>query len=55
MADFADGISDSAVGRRLDKSLRRAVEWLLDHGLLDDSVARQLVKFATDHPDSDLP
>jgi len=81
MADFADGISDSAAGRRLTRSLqgrgafrrfkkqvyehhpelisawhalrdvraqRRAVEWLLDQGLIDDSAAQQ---FATDHPD----
>ncbi len=85
MADFADGISDSAAGRRLTQSLqgrgafrrfknqvyehhpelisawhalrdvraqRRAVEWLLDQGLIDDSAAQQ---FATDHPDPGLP
>jgi uncharacterized protein UPF0158 len=85
MADFADGISDSAAGRRLSRSLqgrrpfrrfkdqlyehhpdlvstwqtlrdvraqRRAVEWLLDEGLIDEGAARQ---FATDHPDPDLP
>ena len=84
MADFADGISDSAAGRQLMQSLqgrgafrrfknqvyehselisawhalrdvraqRRAVEWLLDQGLIDDSAAQQ---FATDHPDPDLP
>ena len=85
MADFADGISDAAAGRRLAQSLqgrgafrrfkkqvyehhpelispwhalrdvraqRRAVEYLLDHGLIDDGAAQQ---FATDHPDPDLP
>jgi len=85
MADFADGISDSATGRRLTQSLqgrgafrrfknqlyehhpelisawhalrdvraqRRAVQWLLDQGLIDDSAAQQ---FATDHPDPGLP
>ena len=85
MADFADGISDSATGRRLTQSLqgrgafrrfknqlyehhpelisawhalrdvraqRRAVEWLLDQGLIDDSAAQQ---FATDHPDPGPP
>ncbi len=85
MADFADGISDSAAGRRLIQSLqgrgafrrfknqvyerhpelisawhalrdvraqRRAVEWLLDQGLIDDGAAQQ---FATDHPDPGLP
>ena len=31
---------------------RRAVEWLLDQGLIDNSAARQ---FATDHPDPGLP
>jgi hypothetical protein len=34
------------------RAQRRAVEWLLDQGLIDDSAAQQ---FATDHPDSDLP
>jgi hypothetical protein len=85
MADFAEGISDSVVGRQLAESLqgrgafrrfknqvyerhpelisawhalrdvraqRRAVEWLLDQALVDESVAQQ---FATDHPDPDLP
>ena len=85
MADFADGISDGATGRRLAESLqgrgafrrfknhvyehhpdlisawhalrdvraqRRAVEWLRDQGLIDDSAAQQ---FATDHPDPALP
>jgi hypothetical protein len=31
---------------------RRAVEWLLDQGLIDAQAARQ---FARDHPDPDLP
>ncbi len=81
MADFTDGVSDSAAGRHLTQSLqgrgafrrfknqiyehhpelisawhalrdvraqRRAVEWLLDQGLIDDGAAQQ---FATDHPD----
>jgi hypothetical protein len=85
MADFAEGISDSAAGRRLSHCLqgrgvfrrfknqlyerhpdlisawhalrdvraqRRAVEWLLDQGLIDDGTAHQ---FATDHPDPGLP
>ena len=85
MADFADGISDGAAGRRLSRALqgrrpfrrfkdqlnehhpelvstwhglrevraqRRAVEWLLDEGLIDEGAAR---RFATDHPDPDLP
>jgi len=85
MADFADGISDSAAGRRLTQSWqgrgaftrckqqiyehhpelisawhalrdvraqRRAVEWLRDQGLIDDSAAHQV---ATDHPDPGLP
>jgi len=34
------------------RAQRRAVEWLLDHELIDDSAAQQ---FANDHPDSDLP
>lgn len=34
------------------RAQRRAVEWLLDRGLIDDSAAHQ---FATDHPDPDLP
>jgi len=83
MADFADGISDSAAGRRLTQSRqggvqtlqtadlehhpelisawhalrdvraqRRAVEWLRDQGLIDDSAAHH---FATDHPNPGLP
>jgi len=85
MADFADGISDSAAGLRLTQSLQgrgafrrfknqvyehhpelispwhalrdaraqcRAVEWLLDQGLIHDSAAQQ---FASDHPDPGLP
>jgi len=85
MADFADGISDSAVSRRLTQSLQgrgafrrfknqvyehhpelisewhtlrdvraqcRAVEWLFDQELIDDSAAQQS---ATDHPDPGLP
>lgn len=34
------------------RAQRRAVEWLLDQGLIDDNAAHQ---FATDHPDPDLP
>jgi len=34
------------------RAQRRAVEWLLDQGLIDDTAAQQ---FATDHPDPDLP
>lgn len=85
MADFAEGISDSAAGRQLTRSLqgrgafrrfknelyqhhpdlisawhalrdaraqRRAVHWLLEQGLIDDSAAQQ---FAADHPDPRLP
>ncbi len=85
MADFADGISDSAAGRRLTQALqgrgafrrfkdqvyehhpeliaawhtlrdvraqRRAVEWLLDQGLIHHDDAQQ---FASDHPDPSLP
>lgn len=85
MVDFAEGVSDSAAGRRLTQALqgrgafrrfknqlyqhhpelisawhalrdvraqRRAVHWLLDQGLIDDSAAQQ---FATEHPDPDLP
>lgn len=85
MADFAEGISDTAVGRRLEQALqgrgafrrfknelyehhpdliaawhglrdvraqRRAVQWLLDQGLIDDSREQQ---FALDHPDPRLP
>ncbi len=85
MADFADGIDDSAVGRHLTQALqgrgafrrfknqvyehhpelispwralrdvraqRRAVEWLLDQGLIDHDAAQQ---FASDHPDPEVP
>jgi hypothetical protein len=85
MADFADGISDRAAGRRLSQSLQgkgafrrfknqvyelhpelisawhalrdararlRAVEWLVDQGLIDEGAAQ---RFATDHPHPDLP
>ncbi len=85
MADFAEGIRDRGVGRRLTESLRgrgafrrfknqiyehhpelisswhawrdvraqlRAVEWLLDQGLIDHEAAQQ---FANQHPDPDLP
>ncbi|HEX6878249.1 MAG TPA: UPF0158 family protein [Nocardioidaceae bacterium] len=85
MADFAEGISDHAAGRRLARALqgrgafrrfknqlyehhpelispwhalrdvraqRRAVEWLLDHALIDGDAAD---KFAADHPDPALP
>jgi hypothetical protein len=85
MADFAEGISDGAAGRRLAAALhgrgpfhrfknelyegfpglisswhalrdvraqRRAVDWLLDQGLIDESTAE---KFAADHPEPDLP
>ncbi len=85
MADFADGISDSAASRLLSQSLqgkgafrrfknelyshhpelisawhalrdvrawRRAAEWLLDQGLIDDVAANE---FETSHPDPDLP
>src|SRR4051794_21492102 len=34
------------------RAQRRAVEWLLDQGLIHDGLARQ---FAIDHPDPDLP
>ncbi|HEX5090028.1 MAG TPA: UPF0158 family protein [Nocardioides sp.] len=34
------------------RAQRRAVEWLLDHGLVDDTAAQQ---FATDHSDPALP
>ena len=34
------------------RAQRRAVQWLLDQGLIDDSAAQQ---FATDHPDPGLP
>ena len=85
MADFADGISDRAAGRRLSQSLQgkgafrrfknqvyelhpelisawhalrdararlRAVEWLVDQGLIDEDAAE---RFASDHPHPDLP
>jgi len=85
MADFAEGISDGAAGRRLARALqgpgafrrfknqfyehlpqlispwhalrdvraqRRAVEWLLDQGLIDENAAD---KFAADHPEPGLP
>ncbi len=34
------------------RARRRAVEWLLDQGLINDTAAQQ---FATDHPDPSLP
>ena len=34
------------------RAQRRAVEWLQDQGLIDDSAAQ---RFATDHPDPALP
>jgi hypothetical protein len=34
------------------RARRRAVEWLLDQGLIDAGAAQ---RFATDHPDPDLP
>ena len=34
------------------RAQRRAVDWLLDQGLIDNSAAQQ---FATDHPDPGLP
>ena len=85
MADFAEGISNRAAGRRLSESLhgrgvfrrfknlvyeqypeligawhalrdvraqRRAVDWLVEQGLIDDAAARQ---FAADHPDPAFP
>ncbi|TWP33199.1 UPF0158 family protein [Leekyejoonella antrihumi] len=85
MADFAEGISDAAAGRRLAKALegrgafrrfkdqlyehhpeliapwhalrdnrakRRAVEWLVDQGLLDDTAYEN---FAAEHPEPNLP
>lgn len=85
MADFAEGISDTAVGGRLKRALqgrgafrrfknelyehhpelisawhgfrgvraeRRAVQWLLEQGLIDENLAQQ---FALDHPDPELP
>jgi len=85
MADFAEGISDTAVGGRLKRALqgrgafrrfknelyehhpelisawhglrdvraeRRAVQWLLDQGLIDENLAQQ---FSLDHPEAELP
>jgi len=85
MADFAEGISDGAAGRRLARALqgpgafrrfknqldehlpqlispghalgdvraqRRAVEWLLDQGLIDENAAE---KFAAAYPEPGLP
>ena len=37
---------------RAVRAQRRAVEWLLDQGLIDDTVAQQ---FATDNQDPGLP
>jgi hypothetical protein len=34
------------------RAKRRAVEWLLDQGLIDDATAQH---FLTDHPDPELP
>ena len=34
------------------RAKRRAVEWLLDEGLIEESAAH---RFLTDHPDPDLP
>lgn len=85
MADFAEGVSDDAAGRRLSRALRgrgafrrfkdelyeeypelvpawhafrdarakrRAVEWLVDEGLVDDEAART---FLLSHQDPALP
>jgi hypothetical protein len=85
MADFADGLSDRAAGRRLAGALqgrgafrrfknelyehlpefisawhtfrdvraqRRAVDWLLDQGLIDTNAAE---KFVADHAEPDPP
>ncbi len=85
MADFADGLSDEAAGRRLGRAIRgrgafrrfrdelfeeypdlvpvwqafrdarasrRAVEWLLDEGLVPDDAAR---RYLDDHPDPPVP
>ena len=85
MADFAEGVTDGAAGRRLARALqgpgafrrfknqlyqhlpelispwhalrdvraqRRAVDWLLDQGLIDQNAAQ---KFADDHPEPGLP
>ncbi|MFC7597527.1 UPF0158 family protein [Terrabacter sp. GCM10028922] len=84
MADFAEGISDAAAGRRLAGALhgrgafrrfknelyegfpelisswhtlrdvraqRRAVDWLLDQGLIAENAAET---FRADHPEPDL-
>jgi uncharacterized protein UPF0158 len=85
MADFAEGISDEAAGRRLARAIqgkgafrrfkdelhdeyphllpawysfrdaraeRRAVEWLVDHSLVDYETGQ---RFMTEHPEPDLP
>lgn len=84
MVDFADGISDPDVGRRLSRSLNgrgafrhfrdelydhselisvwqsfrdarasaRAVDWLVDQGLIEEAAAR---RFINDHPEPALP
>jgi Uncharacterised protein family (UPF0158) len=88
MADFAEGVSDESVGRRLGRAIRgkgafrrfkdelyelceehaelvpawhafrevrakrRAVQWLLDQGLIGDDAVRD---FVTSHPQPDLP
>ena len=85
MADFAEGVTDGAAGRRLARALqgpgafrrfknqlyqhlpelispwhalrdvraqRRAVDWLLDQGLIDQNAAE---KFADDHSEPGLP
>jgi hypothetical protein len=85
MADFAEGVSDDGVGRRLARAIRgrgafrrfkdelheeypqlvsawyafrdarakrRAVEWLMDEGLIEEHAAH---RFLIDHPDPDLP
>ena len=85
MADFAEGLSDGAAGRRLARALqgpgafrrfknqlyehlpelispwhalrdvraqRRAVDWLVEQGLIDQNAAE---KFADDHPEPGLP
>jgi hypothetical protein len=88
MADFADGVSDERVRRRLGRAIRgkgafrrfkdelyelgeehaelvpawhafrdvrakrRAVQWLVDQGLIGDDAVRD---FVTNHPEPDLP
>lgn len=85
MADFAEGITDEAAGRRLGRAIRgkgafrrfkdelfeeypdlvpvwqafrdarakrRAVEWLLEQGLVHDDAAQ---RFLVEHPDPALP